>query len=108
MAIPECAFTSRLSDFVQESDLREFRDRVTACSSYGSRLMCCEKNTDSSTTRTTITQQETTNRIQTSQGDPLTHPNHRFFKNLKCGLSLGDRIANGEQKKLRSGYRLST
>lgn len=127
VALEECAFTSRLSDFVQESDVREFRDRVSACSSYGKRLICCEKSTNSgggattsrpsqinyqptvtvprstvTTRRTTYrvytTHQLTTSKIPTFQGDPLSHPNYRFFQSLKCGSLFVNRVAHGMWK----------
>lgn len=120
VALAECAFTSRLSDFVQESDVREFRDRVSACSSYGQRLICCEKSTNtgnSATTlrpsqinyRPTVTTQRTTNKVYTThqlttskiptfQGDPLSHPNYRFFQSLKCGSLFVNRVAHGMWK----------
>lgn len=112
----ECPFTSKLSDVVLESDVREFRDRVSACSSYGKRLMCCEKSANVASNfnnrpmnyrptqpvRTTWRPPSTfapypvtTSEIPTSHGDPVTHPNYRFFQNLKCGSVFINRVAHG-------------
>ena len=109
MLFNDCDFVKSFGDILNSEILDELRNRNSACSNYGRRLICCEKSfasnqqlalnpvTQPSTTTTERIVQDSLNPTPIRfQGDPTQHPNYNLFKDLKCGSSYSNRVANGK------------
>lgn len=103
----DCSFVQSFGDFLNSEILQELRDRNSACSSYGKRLICCEIS-ESSNQQLSLNPislqtpappqivQVTTDPTPTRfQGNHALHPKYNLFKDLKCGSSYSNRVANG-------------
>lgn len=107
--LKECDFVRSFGDILNSEILQELRDRNSACGSHGRRLICCEKSAGSSVVSDqqlaltpmthyaapTVVQAPTDPTPFRFQGESVDHPNFNVFKNLKCGSSYSNRVANG-------------
>lgn len=112
----ECSFTRNVGELVSPEFLSEINKRAALCTKNG--LICCEKSLVSATTSSTtqIPRQSNNKPIYslanwflrfstilidaevTPQADPTKHENFKIFKNLKCGPSSRNRVANGKYR----------
>lgn len=104
----ECPFTRFFGDILNSEDIIEIRKRASVCSNFGKKLLCCEiaTNNDKRPSPDPVTRpakptvQPITDVVisptLSPQGDPLLHRNYKLFKDLKCGSSYSNRVANGK------------
>lgn len=97
----QCSFiTKRQGNFLNPEELLEIRGRLEACRPYGRGLVCCEKTEEvvhiSTETPAAPDSPEATTSSSDVPIDHTQHPKYSLFKDLKCGGSASNRVANGK------------